>query len=113
MNGSSVHDRNGDILDRSEHSEQWLLVAFNALASVDRVGMCAAKWSGMSDLSDQIALDAVKAASISNDGVTVARRSLADQIAADRYARDVAAAASPAANFRNMISQIVPGGGPQ
>lgn len=65
----------------------------------------------MSALSDQIALDALKAQSVSNDGVTVVRRSLKDQIEADKYARDVAAAGDVGGTLRNMISVMVPPGG--
>lgn len=65
----------------------------------------------MSTLSDQIALDALKPQAVSNDGVSVTRRSLKDQIEADRYARDVAATpANAAALFRSMNYKIVPPG---
>jgi hypothetical protein len=65
----------------------------------------------MSDVSDQIAQDALKTASTSNDGVSVTRRSLMEQIEADRYLRSLASAASPAENFRLMNSKIVAPGG--
>ncbi|MCP4510362.1 MAG: hypothetical protein GY826_28645 [Fuerstiella sp.] len=67
----------------------------------------------MSELSDQITTDALKPQSISADGVTVAQRSLSDQIDVDRYLRDVSATdpANTGPGFR--ISQIVPSGGPQ
>jgi len=66
----------------------------------------------MSDLSDQIALDATKSQSVTNDGVTVTRRALQDQIAADRYLRDVAATPENAASlFKSMNFKIVPPGG--
>ena len=53
----------------------------------------------MSDVSDQIALDALKAASVSNDGVSVTRRSLREQIEADRYLRDIGATPTNAASL--------------
>ena len=67
----------------------------------------------MSDLSDQIAIDAEKAASVSNDGVTVTKRSLADQIAADKYLRSVASADATdlLAGFWSKQSKCVPPGG--
>lgn len=65
----------------------------------------------MSDISDQIDLDALKAQTVSNDGVTVSRRSLTELIEADRYQRANAAAASPAANFLLMNCKIVAPGG--
>lgn len=66
----------------------------------------------MSDTSDQIAIDALKPASVSNDGVTVTRRSLKEQIEADRYLRDIAATpTNAAALFKSMNFKIVPPGG--
>ena len=67
----------------------------------------------MSELSDQIPIDAQKPQSISADGVTVTRRSLQEQIDVDRYLRDVSATdpANKGPGFR--INQIVPSGGPQ
>jgi hypothetical protein len=67
----------------------------------------------MSDLSDQIAIDAEKAATVTNDGVTVGRRSLTDQIAADKYLRSVAVAdaTDPLAAFWSKQSKCVPPGG--
>ena len=67
----------------------------------------------MSDLSEQIASNAVKPQSVTADGVTVTRRSLKEQIEADRYLRDTAATdpANKGPGFR--IQQIVTSGGPQ
>jgi len=65
----------------------------------------------MSDLSDQIALDALKPQSTSADGVTITRRSVSEQIAADKYARDLAAQASTNKGPGFRICQIVPSGG--
>ena len=65
----------------------------------------------MSDISDQLATDALKPASVSNDGVTVTRRSLSEQIAADKYLASKEASASPANVFRGMTMRVVPPGG--
>ena len=66
----------------------------------------------MSATSDQIAIDALKPASVSNDGVTVTRRSLKEQIEADRYLRDINATPTNAASlFKSMNFKIVPPGG--
>ena len=65
----------------------------------------------MSDLSEQIASESAKPASVSNDGVSVSRRSLSEQIEADKYLASKAATASPAAAFRAMTMRIVPPGG--
>ena len=66
----------------------------------------------MTTLTEQIDSEARKPASVSNDGVTVAKRSLSELIAADRYARDVAAtAATPATMLRGMCAKIVAPGG--
>jgi len=65
----------------------------------------------MSDLSDQILIDAAKAAATSNDGVSVSKRSLTELIEADKYLRAITAASSPADSFRLMNAKIVPPGG--
>lgn len=67
----------------------------------------------MSDISDRIETDALKPQSTSVDGTTVVRRSLTEQIAADRYARDVAAATptNAASLFKSMNCKIVAAGG--
>jgi hypothetical protein len=65
----------------------------------------------MADLSEQIEADALKPQSVSNDGVSVSRRSLSEQIEADKYLASKAATASPAAMFRSMTMRIVPPGG--
>ena len=66
----------------------------------------------MSAISDQLAAESLKAASVSNDGVTVSRRSLKDLIEYENHlAGKAAAAATPAAMFRNMTSKIVAPGG--
>ena len=65
----------------------------------------------MTDLSDQIATDASKPQATANDGVSVTRRSLSEQIAADKYARSLAAVTSPVEFLRKQIIQVVPPGG--
>lgn len=62
--------------------------------------------------SDLEGIDArvAKAASTTADGVSVTRRSVADEIAWDQYKRNVNATASPAALFRGMNSVLVPPG---
>jgi hypothetical protein len=64
----------------------------------------------MSTLSDKIDADAAKPQSFSADGISVANRSLADQIAADKYGQANAAAASPAKALKTMFLKIVPPG---
>jgi len=64
----------------------------------------------MTTLSDQIAADAIKPQSFSADGISVGNRSLADQIAADKYGRANAAAASPVKALKTMFMKIVPPG---
>ena len=66
----------------------------------------------MTTTSDQIAIDALKPVSVSNDGVSVTRRSIKDQIEADRYLRDIAATpANGASLFYSMNFKVVPPGG--
>jgi len=65
----------------------------------------------MSDISDRIEADALKPQSSSVDGTSVTRRSLSEQIAADKYLADKAASADMAATVRGMFSKIVPPGG--
>ena len=65
----------------------------------------------MSAISDQLAAEALKAASVSNDGVTVSRRSLSELIEYEKHLAGQAAAASPAATFRAMNCKIVAQGG--
>jgi hypothetical protein len=69
----------------------------------------------MSVESDLEAIDerVAKSQSTSADGVAVTRRSVADEIAWDRYKRDVASTASTNAGPGFRIAQIVPSGGPQ
>lgn len=65
----------------------------------------------MSEISDQLAAEALKAASVSNDGVMVARRSLAELMEYEKHLAAKTAAASPAAAFRLMNCKIVAPGG--
>lgn len=65
----------------------------------------------MSTLSDKIATNALKPQTVSNDGVTVTQRSLADMIAAEKFAAGQTAVASPAAMLKAMQLRIVPPGG--
>jgi hypothetical protein len=66
----------------------------------------------MSAISDQLADEALKAASVSNDGTTVSRRSLAELIAYENHLNAKAAtAATPASLFRGMNAKFVAPGG--
>ena len=65
----------------------------------------------MAEPADQLAAEALKAASVSNDGVTVSRRSLTELMAYENHLAAKTAAASPAAMFRAMNCKIVPPGG--
>jgi len=65
--------------------------------------------------SDIDAIDArvQKAQATTADGVSVNRRSVSDEIAWDRYKRDVSATSSANAGPGFRIMQIVPSGGPR
>jgi len=65
----------------------------------------------VSEISDQLAAEALKAASVSNDGVTVSRRSLTELMEYEKHLAAKTAAASPAAMFRRMTLKVVPPGG--
>ena len=65
----------------------------------------------MADLNDQIELEASKAASVSNDGVSVGRRSISELIAADKHLKANAAAEDIRGTVQAMFSRIVPPGG--
>jgi hypothetical protein len=66
----------------------------------------------MSAISDQLAAEALKAASVSNDGTTVSRRSLSELIAYENHLTAKAAtAATPASLFRGMNAKFVAPGG--
>ena len=63
----------------------------------------------MTDNAAQIATNALAPQSVSADGVSVTQHSIADQIAADRYARSKAALANPAGALKRV--KLVPPGG--
>jgi len=65
----------------------------------------------MTEPADQLAAEALKAQSVSNDGVAVTRRSLTELMDYENHQASKAAAASPAATFRGMTMRIVPPGG--
>ena len=67
--------------------------------------------AGMTEPADQLASEALKPASVSNDGVTVARRSLAELMEYEKHLAGKAAAANMPATVRGMFSKIVPPGG--
>ncbi len=63
----------------------------------------------MADIN--IDTEANKAATVSNDGVTVTRRSMGDLIAADKYKRSLDAASDRQTMLGGIISKIVASGG--
>lgn len=65
----------------------------------------------MAEPADQLAAEALKAQSVSNDGVTVTRRSLSELIEYEKHLASKTATASPAATFRGMTMRVVPPGG--
>lgn len=65
----------------------------------------------MTTPAEQLATDALKPASISNDGVSVSNRSLSELIEADKYLASKKAAASPVQFLKSAIVKIVPPGG--
>lgn len=52
-----------------------------------------------------------KAASVSNDGVTVVQRSMGDLIAADKYQRSLNAASDRQTMLGGIISKVIAPGG--
>jgi hypothetical protein len=65
----------------------------------------------MSEPADQLAAEALKPQTVSNDGVTVSRRSLTELMEYEKHLAGKTAAASPAATFLGMNCKIVPPGG--
>lgn len=65
----------------------------------------------MSDITDRIEVDALKAQSVSADGVSTSRRSLSELIAADKYLAGRTASTDPAGVLRAMLVQVQPPGG--
>ena len=65
----------------------------------------------MAEPANQLAAEALKAKSVSNDGVSVSRRDLRELMDYENHKAAKAASASPAAMFRAMNCKIVPPGG--
>ena len=65
----------------------------------------------MTEISQTIASEAEKAASVSNDGVSVTRRSLSELIAYQKFLQANEAAANPTLALQAMTRRIVPPGG--
>jgi uncharacterized protein YpuA (DUF1002 family) len=65
----------------------------------------------MTEPADQLAAEALKAQSVSSDGVSVTRRSLTELMAYEKHQAAKAGSLSPAAMFRGMTMRIVPPGG--
>jgi hypothetical protein len=66
----------------------------------------------MTTPAEQLAAEALKAQSVSNDGVTVSRRSLTELMEYEKHvAGKTAASASPNSMLKSMVSKIVPPGG--
>ena len=63
--------------------------------------------------AEQLASEAAKAASTSNDGVSVSRRSLTELMEYEKHVAGKAAASASdrGAMLRSMVSKIVPPGG--
>jgi len=64
----------------------------------------------MADIDDQILADAAKPLSVTNGDVSTTRRSLREQIEADKYLEQKAAAGSPFDIFKANTRKIVPPG---
>ena len=65
----------------------------------------------MAEPADQLAAEALKAASVSNDGVSVSRRSLKELMEYENHLAAKAATAAMGATVRGMFSKIVAPGG--
>ena len=65
----------------------------------------------MSEISDQLAAEALKPHTVSNDGVTVSRRSLTELMEYEKHLAAKAATADMGATVRGMFSKIVAPGG--
>jgi len=65
----------------------------------------------MTTPAEQLELEMTKAASVSNDGVTVTRRSLSELIEYEKHLASKQATASPVGALKAMILRIVPPGG--
>ena len=68
--------------------------------------------ASMAEPADQLAAEALKPQAVSNDGVSVSRRSLTELMEYEKHlAGKAAAAATPGAMLRSMTCKIVPPGG--
>jgi len=65
----------------------------------------------VSAIEDQLAAEALKAQTVSNDGVTVSRRSLTELMEYEKHLAAKAATANMGATVRGMFSKIVAPGG--
>lgn len=65
----------------------------------------------MTTPAEQVDAEALKAASVSNDGVTVTRRSLTELMEYEKHAASRTATADMAATVKGMFSKIVAPGG--
>ena len=65
----------------------------------------------MTTPAEQLAADALKPASISNDGVSVSNRSLSELMEYEKHQASKTAAASPRTWLKGAILKIVPPGG--
>ena len=65
----------------------------------------------MSAISDQLAAEALKAQTVSNDGVTVSRRSLTELMEYEKHLAAKTATADMPATVRGMFSKLVAPGG--
>lgn len=65
----------------------------------------------MAEPADQLAAEALKAQSVSSDGVTVSRRSLTELMEYEKHLAAKTATADMGATLRGMCFKIVPPGG--
>jgi type II secretory pathway component PulL len=66
--------------------------------------------AGMTTPAEQLQTEVTKAQTVSNDGVSVTRRSLSELIEYEKHLANKAAVASPAMAFRSMTCRVVPPG---
>ncbi len=66
---------------------------------------------GMTTPAEQLEIELTKAQSMSNDGVSVTRRSLSELIEYEKHLASKEAMTNPAGALRAMITRIVPPGG--
>lgn len=65
----------------------------------------------MSEPADQLAAESLKPQTVSNDGVTVSRRSLTELMEYEKHLAGKTATADMASTVRGMFSKIVAPGG--